>query len=150
MCSISDFLFILANFSSQLLWNIYSRSDHILICAIEIYSKLKLFFNLIHFNDEHLLDTQGILKRLLNYFRILDKSHAVGHHAVGGPHSVDRQYHQLPALPPTPSFHNYGDAHASRLMMRPRIDESSMYAGEGQGWQAKNSFLYALQRVEQF
>lgn len=55
---------------------------------------------------------------------------------LSGAHVEDRQYQQLPTLPPTHSPHNYGDA---RLMMRPRIDESSMYAGEGQVWQPKNS-----------
>ena len=55
-----------------------------------------------------------------------------------GPHDVDREYQQHPTLPPTPSAHNYGDAHASGLMMRPRIDESSMYSGEGQVWQHKH------------
>ena len=54
---------------------------------------------------------------------------------LNGAHSVDRQYS---TLPPTPSP-NYGDAHASRLMVRPRIDESSMYTGEGQVWQPKHS-----------
>ena len=54
-------------------------------------------------------------------------------------HGVDRQYQQHPTLPSAASLHNYGDAHASRLTMRPRIDESSMYAGEGQVWQNKHS-----------
>ena len=58
---------------------------------------------------------------------------------LNGAHDADRQYQQYSTLPPTPSPHNYGDAHASRLMMRPRIDESSMYAGEGQVWQPKHS-----------
>ena len=58
---------------------------------------------------------------------------------LNGAHDVDRQYHQHPTLPPTASLHNYEDTHASRLMMRPRIDESSMYAGEGQVWQPKHS-----------
>ena len=58
---------------------------------------------------------------------------------LNGAHDVDRQYHQHPTLPPTHSPHNYGDTHASRLIMRPRIDESSMYAGEGQVWQPKHS-----------
>ena len=56
-----------------------------------------------------------------------------------GARDEDRQYHQHPTLPPTHSPHSYGDVHASRPMMRPRIDESSMYADEGQVWQPKHS-----------
>ena len=59
---------------------------------------------------------------------------------LNGVHDVDSQYQQHPTLPPAPLPHNYGDAHASRLMVRPRIDESPMYAGEGQVWQPKNSY----------
>jgi lysine-specific demethylase 3 len=58
---------------------------------------------------------------------------------LNGVHDEDRQYQQHATLPPIPSPHNYGDAHASRHLMRPRIDESSMYPGGGQVWQPKHS-----------
>jgi [histone H3]-dimethyl-L-lysine9 demethylase len=57
---------------------------------------------------------------------------------VNGTHNVHRQYQQHPTLPPTSSPHNFVDVHASRLMMRPRIDESPMYTSEGQMWQHKH------------
>ena len=68
---------------------------------------------------------------------------------LNGAHDEDRQYQQLPTLPPTPLPHNYGDAHAQRLMTRPRIDESSIYAGEGQVWQPKNSHQQQQQQQHQ-
>ena len=65
---------------------------------------------------------------------------------LNGAHNADRQY---ATLPPTPLPHNYGDVHASRLMMRPRIDESSMYIGEGQVWQPKHPHQQHQQQQQQ-
>lgn len=57
---------------------------------------------------------------------------------LNGHHDADRQYQQHPLLSPVPSHHNYGDAHASRLMTSPRIAGSGMYPGEGQVWDPKH------------
>ena len=67
---------------------------------------------------------------------------------LNGTHNVHRQYQQHPTLPPTPSSHNFVDLHASRLMIRPRIDESPMYPSEGQAWQTKHPQQYQQQHQQ--
>ena len=54
-----------------------------------------------------------------------------------GPQNMHRQYQQHPTLPPPPPTHIYADPNASRLIMRPRTDESPMYANEGM-WSPKH------------
>ncbi|KAF8803952.1 Clavaminate synthase-like protein [Phlegmacium glaucopus] len=56
---------------------------------------------------------------------------------LNGGNNAPRHYQQHPTLPPPPPSHVYADAHASRLMMRHRIDDSPMYAGEGHVWHPK-------------
>lgn len=58
---------------------------------------------------------------------------------LNGGHNAHRLYQQPPTLPPPSSSHIYADPHASRLMMRSRLDDSAVYPGEGHVWQPKHS-----------
>jgi lysine-specific demethylase 3 len=57
---------------------------------------------------------------------------------LNGAHDVDRQYQQHPTLYYPLAAPSPGDAHSSRRMMGPSIDESAMYPGEGQVWDPKH------------
>lgn len=57
---------------------------------------------------------------------------------LNGAHNVQRHYQQHPTLSPVSSSQIYVDPHASRFIMRPRIDESPMYTNEGHVWQHKH------------
>lgn len=64
---------------------------------------------------------------------------------INGAHNMHRPYQQHPTLPPTASLHGFVDLHASRHMMRPRIDESSVYPSEAQVWPPKHPQQHQLQ-----
>ena len=84
MYSFSIF-FYLPNFfvivAAEYLAKGYSLSDQILVRAIELDSKLRLFLKLCTPINKSALDKHGISKRFLSYFQNLDKS--VGERTLG-------------------------------------------------------------------